>query len=83
MIESGEWSGTEETVDLSEGFGGERVDEMVRVERDEIWDGILSLVCDGGGEKREESFGGRKKWVGRIVDREREIEAVERLGLWG
>lgn len=72
---SGEWSGTEEIVDLREGLGGEKVEERERFERAEIWEGILSLV--GGGERNEESLGGRMKWVGRIVEREREIDAVE------
>lgn len=35
--------------------------------------GILTLLGDE--EKREEILGGRKKWGGRIVERETEIEA--------
>lgn len=40
--------------------------------------GILALV--GEWENKEEIFGWLKKWVGRIVDKEREIEAAANGG---
>ena len=72
--ERGFWRGLEETVDLkNKGLGGERGLERERWEREEIWEGILRLF----GEKRDVVVeGGGRKWVGRSVEREREIEAV-------
>lgn len=61
------WRGLEETVDLKKGLGGERVERIERSEREEICEGILTLL--GG---KEEIVGGVRKWVVReIKERDR------------
>lgn len=69
-------------VDLKNGFCGVRdeEEERERLQRAEIWVGILTLF--GWEEKREEILVGRTKWVGRIVERESEIEAVGAMASW-
>lgn len=62
-------------VDLKLGFVGGIEADRERLERDEAWVGILTLL--GLLElKRVEILGGARKWVGRIVDRASEIEAM-------
>lgn len=59
------------------GGGREAEAERERFERDEIWVGILTLL---GLKRVEEILGGIRKWVGRIVERESEMEAMGRGG---
>lgn len=70
--------GLAETADLREDLGGGREEERERLERAEIWEGIL-IRCGG--------FGDGKICLGRRVEIEREIEAVgswgSALGIWG
>lgn len=67
-------------VDLKKGFPGESEEEIERWESDEICDGIFTLF---GGLKIEAIFWeGERKWEGRTVESDREIEAIGMEGIW-
>lgn len=66
------WRGLAEKVDLKRGLAGERGAARERREREEIWVGILTVA---GWAK---ILGGLRKWEGRIVDKDREMDAMGR-----